>query len=522
MLSQFGEAFGVALNIVPVVKLFGDDHMHDRVEHRHVGTALELQHVGRIARKTRLPFGVHDDQLGATFGGVFEKGRRHRMVDRRVGANHDDHLGIQGFHERRGHRARTDAFHQRRHRTGVTQPGAVIDVVGLKRRADQLLEQIGFFVGAFGRAEPGQRRPTVTRMDFFQARSRLVQRLFPGRFTEMAQRIGRIEPQVFALRYILAADQRDGQAMGVMHVVEPVTSFNAQPLPVGRTIAPGHAQQAAVAHVIGQLAADSAIGANAFNLLVALRQTLGNQRIRRTSRDAFATGDAGRQAHGIAHVKNDGGLRPAPGQTDHVVALNVAASPHTTGAENTFSRIERDGRIACVYSDPSRFACGPHLPVALRAGLARINSRGLNGPTVTPCREACAEREAAVGYPHHLGPVAKLGLGGLGIVGQIGDQQFEDDLTRRLDPFAVGLDHHAVFRRAVTRRGQRPFAFDLDHASPAIAVRAEPRLGDVTEPGNIDPFAQRHRPQRIARPGGNRSAVQRKGLLGAHRSASLN
>ena len=50
-----------------------------------------------------------------------------------------------------------EPFHQRRDRGGVAQPRAVIDVVGAEAGAHQLLEQIGLFVRALGRAEPGER-----------------------------------------------------------------------------------------------------------------------------------------------------------------------------------------------------------------------------------------------------------------------------------------------------------------------------------------------------------------------------
>jgi hypothetical protein len=39
----------------------------------------------------------------------------------------------------------------------MAEPGTVIDVVVAEPRADQLLEQISFFVGAFSRAKGGDR-----------------------------------------------------------------------------------------------------------------------------------------------------------------------------------------------------------------------------------------------------------------------------------------------------------------------------------------------------------------------------
>ena len=93
----------------------------------------------------------------------------------------------------RRHRAGADAFEQRRHRRGVAQPRAVIDVVGAEAGAHQLLEQVGLFVRALGRAETGQRLRAVAVADFLQAGRGAVERLVPGRFAEMRPRIGRVD-----------------------------------------------------------------------------------------------------------------------------------------------------------------------------------------------------------------------------------------------------------------------------------------------------------------------------------------
>ncbi len=56
------------------------------------GLNAEMQ-VG-VARQ-RLPARIDHDQLGAVLlDGVLDEGRGHRMIHRRIGADHDDHLGI--------------------------------------------------------------------------------------------------------------------------------------------------------------------------------------------------------------------------------------------------------------------------------------------------------------------------------------------------------------------------------------------------------------------------------------------
>ncbi len=76
--------------------------------------------------------------------------------------------------EGRGHRAGADALDQRRHRRGVAEPRAVIDIVGAEAGAHQLLEQIGLLVRALGRAEAGKRARAVAVADVLQARGGAV------------------------------------------------------------------------------------------------------------------------------------------------------------------------------------------------------------------------------------------------------------------------------------------------------------------------------------------------------------
>ena len=87
----------------------------------------------------------------------------------RIGADHDDDVGVHRGGERRRHRARADALHQRRDRRGVAQPRAVVDIVGAEAGAHQLLEQIGLLVRALGRAEAGERLRPMRVADLHQA-----------------------------------------------------------------------------------------------------------------------------------------------------------------------------------------------------------------------------------------------------------------------------------------------------------------------------------------------------------------
>ena len=156
MLAQVLEALGVRLDVLPVVQVLLDDHVHQRVEQRDVAAGLELQHMGGVALQ-RLAARVHHDQGLAPLGRLLEEGRGDRVVLGRVGADHDDHVGIPDRGERRGHRTRADVLEQCRDRGRMAKPRAVVDVVRAEAGAHQLLEQIGLLVGALGRAEAGER-----------------------------------------------------------------------------------------------------------------------------------------------------------------------------------------------------------------------------------------------------------------------------------------------------------------------------------------------------------------------------
>src|SRR5690348_13552884 len=110
----------------------------------------------------------------------------------------------------------------------MAEPGAVIDIVGAEARAHQLLEEIGLFVRALGRAEAGERLAAMLIANARQALSRAVERLVPCGATEMRPGIGRIKRLMGVLRHAFLADERHRQAMGMMHVIEAEAAFDAQ------------------------------------------------------------------------------------------------------------------------------------------------------------------------------------------------------------------------------------------------------------------------------------------------------
>ena len=242
--AELVEALDIGLDVLLVVKLLGDDDVEHAVEHRHVGAVLELHHVPGVALE-RLAARVHHDEVGAALGGLLEEGGGDRMIFGRVGADHDDDVGILALVERRGHGRRADAFHQRGDRGGMAQPRAVIDIVGAEAGAYELLEQIGLFVRALGRAE-ARPAPAGRRGRGFSSSPRRRDRALPPRslrgnastdWTGRSDSCGSFADAVLA-------DHRLQQPLRIVHVVEAEAAFDAEPVLVGRPVLAGDGERA--------------------------------------------------------------------------------------------------------------------------------------------------------------------------------------------------------------------------------------------------------------------------------------
>jgi hypothetical protein len=134
----------------------------------------------------------------------------------------------------------------------------VVDVVAAEAGAHQLLEQIGLFIAALGRAEAGQRVAAVRIANAGQLPAGQRQGLFPGGGAEIVAPVGAQAIELPALRPPGLAHQRLGQAIGTVHIVEAEPPFDAQAAQVGRAVAAFDALDALVMHVVSDLAADSA------------------------------------------------------------------------------------------------------------------------------------------------------------------------------------------------------------------------------------------------------------------------
>src|SRR5436853_6350177 len=93
--------------------------------------------------------------------------------------------------------------------------------------------------------------------------SRTVERLLPGGGAEVRPRIGRIDRVVSVLGHAVTPDHRLREPMRVVHVIEPKAALDAEPVLVGRTITTADRDDRVVLDLVGELAADPAIGADA-------------------------------------------------------------------------------------------------------------------------------------------------------------------------------------------------------------------------------------------------------------------
>ena len=184
--------------------------------------------------------------------------------------------------------------------------------------------------------------------DIAQATGGALQCLFPAGLAECTQRLGRVDIERGGLGRIVAPDQWPGQALAVMHVVKPVASLDTQPLVVGRSVTTLDIQDPVVPDLVGQLAADTAIGTDRVDLPV--RHFKGNvagghQGAGRAGLYTLAAGDAGTLAHRVVEIEDDVARLAPAGISDDAVDLLLAAGAQAAGALDAGLEIDRDGRM---------------------------------------------------------------------------------------------------------------------------------------------------------------------------------
>src|SRR5262249_35498241 len=218
-----------------------------------------------------------------------------------------------------------------------------------------------------------------------------------------------------------------------------------------------------VLDLVGELAADAAIGADAVDRTVGLAQIdivlvdhrRRHQRAGRAGLHAPADGEAGRATMGVVKVEQLLLEWPAARHADDVVDLDLAAGADAQVALDAGVEIDRHRDVAAIgRRHGGSFALGE------AAGLELL---------------------ALDDLPQLRIRIARDLDGGL-----IGEQELGDHIARRLGAVGLGLDLHAGRRRADAARGEHALALDLDHADAAVAVRAIAGLGRIAQVRQLD------------------------------------
>ena len=285
-----------------------------------------------------------------------------------------------------------------------------------------------------------------------------------------------------------------------MHVVEAEAALHAQPVLVRGAVPAGDGDDPIVLDLIGELAADATIGADAvdhavglaFVNVVLVHHGRRHQRAGRAGLHAFAAGHAGRRAHRIVEVEHDLFEMAAAGHADNVVDLHFAAGADAEIALNAGVEIDRHRYVAAVRRwHLDRLAPGE------AAGLDLLALRDL--------------------------PKLGIGIVRVRLIRLVGHEEFGDHATRGGGALGLRLHLHAGCRRADAARRQHALAFDLDHADAAIAVRPVAGLGRVAQVRQLDVEAARGAEDRLAGADIHLAVVDEEGVgLGfGHRTMSL-
>ena len=155
--------------------------MHQSVEQCDVRAGLEPHVPGGVVRDGG-PARIEHVEFDPLLGRLFHVGGGDGMVVLRIGADHENHIGVEDFLEGVRHSPASDGLRECRNGRRVAETRAVVYVVGTEYDTDQLLEEVGFLVGDLGRTEAGQGARSVRLLDFQQLPGRKVERLIPFGF----------------------------------------------------------------------------------------------------------------------------------------------------------------------------------------------------------------------------------------------------------------------------------------------------------------------------------------------------
>src|SRR3984885_3979434 len=224
----------------------------------------------------------------------------------------------------------------------MADAGTGIDVVVAEAGADQLLYQIGFFVGASRRRNPANGVAAVFGLDALEFGSRVVERLIPRHF---APWVGD-----------LVADHRVEDALLVVGVTPGEAALDAGMAAIGLTILVGHhAYDFLAAHLRLEGAADAAIGAGGHGRMLRLADFdhgFFRQRRGRAGLHAGAAGHAFGAEKTLAHAGRHPAVKTAARNRQREGALHFLAGAHTARADDAFRGIVGEVWVGFVLRHP--------------------------------------------------------------------------------------------------------------------------------------------------------------------------
>jgi hypothetical protein len=184
-------------------------------------------------------------------------------------------------------------------------------------------------------------------------------------------------------------------------------------------------------------------------------QGLVRQRAGRTRGHALAAGYARGHPHRVVEIKGDPGRIALAAPADHIVALNVVASPHAAVAQDARVVVDRDHRVGIV--DPA---------------------------SLTP-RQPRVLAHSVLAHEHQ-----QLVVGGSGLLGVdlgiwlVGHQQLCQRGAVALEAIVRGRHVHPLLARPNASRGVHASA-DVDDAHATDANRVIAVV--MTQDGDLDP-----------------------------------
>ena len=422
--------------------------MRQRREHGNVGAGHQRQ-MQRLHMRRLHHFGaarIDHDQLCALAQPLLQPRGEHRMGGGRIGADHHHDVGmfdrVEILRTGRGAESGRQAVAGRR----MADTGAGVDIVVAETAADQLLHQIGFFIGAAGGGDAADRVAAILLLNALEFGGREIERFIPRHFTP-----GIVD---------VLADHRLKNALLVGGVAPREAAFDAGMPAIGLAVLVGnHAHDFLATHLRFERAADAAIGAGRDNRMLGLADLddgLFRQRRGRAGLHASAAGDAFRAEETFAHAGRYPAVKTAARDRQREGALHFLAGAHAARADDAFRGVIGEVRVGLVLRHPvvvgATVRLGEHMVLTL----------------ITVAHVTQADRAG-----HVLQFAIAIGGAGQAVQRMVGDVQLHHALAQLLQPFSLGVHDKAVHRRRGAGGWRAGAALDLDQAEPAGAERVD-------------------------------------------------